>query len=350
MGSSAKKKKEKRKDFQKPKLKVGKTRPKASNFTDTSFKAKSIVLAQQSLSTVAPSGQSQFEHHLSLLNHKSSDQKRESLAHLTSAINSRSPDADLPLPVALIIPKVKHLIVDGSNSVRTQLLKLLQALPTQDVSSHAHELLLWTHAAMTHMAADIRSSGLDVLNWLLSTAGEDVVSSAGGYVRTLKCFISVLAWNIEKGSHPSVKQATQSAGGWSSTALSKPATDPKLPGKTLQSFALFISAALSPPDRDAFEKRLAVDAQAWFPLTQTAQHMIATRSNAFGYLNLFGAPLDEDGAAYEDREERQEMFVRRHKGSIEMGLQWAKKEQGEVGRAAKALEKAIRDGLEGYEG
>ena len=57
MTSSAKKKKEKKKDFQvcllidkwtrfnayciqKAKLKVGKTKPKASNYTDTSFKSK----------------------------------------------------------------------------------------------------------------------------------------------------------------------------------------------------------------------------------------------------------------------------------------------------------------------
>lgn len=61
MGSSTRKKKEKKKDFQvcisvalvlfqrvicltrglqKPKLKVGKTKPKASNFTDTSFQSK----------------------------------------------------------------------------------------------------------------------------------------------------------------------------------------------------------------------------------------------------------------------------------------------------------------------
>jgi pre-rRNA-processing protein IPI1 len=40
MGSSNRKKKEKLKDFQKPKLKVGKTKPKAANFTNTSFKSK----------------------------------------------------------------------------------------------------------------------------------------------------------------------------------------------------------------------------------------------------------------------------------------------------------------------
>lgn len=41
-GSSARKKAEKKKDFQKQKLKVGKTKPKASNVTDTSFKSKGM--------------------------------------------------------------------------------------------------------------------------------------------------------------------------------------------------------------------------------------------------------------------------------------------------------------------
>jgi hypothetical protein len=40
MGSSAKKKRERKKDFQKPKLKVGKPKPKAANQTDTNFRAK----------------------------------------------------------------------------------------------------------------------------------------------------------------------------------------------------------------------------------------------------------------------------------------------------------------------
>ena len=40
MAKSARAKKEKKKDFQKAKLKVGKGKPKASNVTDVSFKAK----------------------------------------------------------------------------------------------------------------------------------------------------------------------------------------------------------------------------------------------------------------------------------------------------------------------
>lgn len=40
MGKSAKAKKEKKKDFVKPKLKVGRGKAKPDNFTDTSFKAQ----------------------------------------------------------------------------------------------------------------------------------------------------------------------------------------------------------------------------------------------------------------------------------------------------------------------
>jgi len=45
MGSSNRKKAEKKKDFQKPKLKVGKGKVKPDNFTDTSFKSKGIYLS-----------------------------------------------------------------------------------------------------------------------------------------------------------------------------------------------------------------------------------------------------------------------------------------------------------------
>ena len=45
MCSSANKRKDKKKDFQKPKLKVGKARPKPINSTDTSFSAKCTCFA-----------------------------------------------------------------------------------------------------------------------------------------------------------------------------------------------------------------------------------------------------------------------------------------------------------------
>jgi pre-rRNA-processing protein IPI1 len=42
MGKSAKARKEKKQDFQKTKLKVGKTKAKPENFTSTAFKARSM--------------------------------------------------------------------------------------------------------------------------------------------------------------------------------------------------------------------------------------------------------------------------------------------------------------------
>ncbi|KAJ3498984.1 hypothetical protein NLG97_g689 [Lecanicillium saksenae] len=92
MGSSMKKKKEKAKDFQKTKLKVGKTKAKASNFTDTSFKSKAIVMGHQSLSTEAPDVVQQFKHNLSLASSSRSDkQRKDALAYLTSQLALEPP-------------------------------------------------------------------------------------------------------------------------------------------------------------------------------------------------------------------------------------------------------------------
>ena len=47
MGKSNKAKKEKKADFTKVKLKVGKKLPKGQNLTDTSFKSRKIVISNQ---------------------------------------------------------------------------------------------------------------------------------------------------------------------------------------------------------------------------------------------------------------------------------------------------------------
>ena len=47
MAKGGRKKKEKRKDFQKVKLKVGKKKPQAENFTVTTFKSQAIHIQEQ---------------------------------------------------------------------------------------------------------------------------------------------------------------------------------------------------------------------------------------------------------------------------------------------------------------
>lgn len=335
MGSSAKRKKEKKKDFQKPKLKVGKAKPKAANHTDTSFKAKSIVLTQQSLSANAPTLAAQCAHHLSLLSHRSDSQRKESLAYLTTAVSTLPPGSPLPQPASVIIPGVQRLILDGSNAVRQQLLKLLQVLPKGDIAGCTEQLLLHTKAGMTHLSNDIRIFSLDVLDWLLGVAGDEVVSCAGGWIKMLKCFLGLLGWQSETAGKWSAPKAAGKSGG-----------DAKIQVKQMNTLTSFLRIGLS-PSQAAFPMQAA---GASFPLWQTEHHLISERSNAYAHLNLFGATRDEEAEMYEDREDRQRVFHDRAKSAIIEGLEQATKGGGELGRAAALMRKVVKEGMADYHG
>ncbi|OCK78146.1 Pre-rRNA-processing protein ipi1 [Lepidopterella palustris CBS 459.81] len=336
MGSSSKKKKEKKKDFQKPKLRVGKARPKPTNTTETSFKAKSIIIGQQSLTTTAPSVTDQFAHHLSLLKHKSDTQRRDSLAYLTSAINSTPPGSPLPQTGAVIIPEVQPLILDRSNGVREQLLKLLRSLPPAEVDSHADKLLLYMRAGMTHLAADIQLSSLDFLDWLLQDAGDEVVGCPGGWAKTLKCFLSVLRWQ------------TDDTGKWSNpqTTLEKSGSESKLVVKQMTTLAAFLKVGIASPKEDQGQDITPNT----FPLWHTHQHRLPKYSNAYRHLNLFGAPRDEDSEMYESREDRQRIFRKKAEAAIVAGSDEAKKAGGDTGRAAAQLRKVVMEAMADYSG
>ncbi|KAA6413873.1 MAG: Pre-rRNA-processing ipi1 [Lasallia pustulata] len=335
MGSSAKKKKDKKKDFQKPKLKVGKARPKASNFTDTSFKSKAIVVNQQSLTPAAPSLSSQFSHHLSLLTSRSDSQRRDSLSYLTTAVAARPVNAPLQQPVSVILPSLLPLLLDGNNNVRTQLLKLLRSLPPRDVEDHVSQLLLYIRAGMTHLAADIRSSSIDVLGWLLELAGPELVSCAGGWMKTLKCFLAMLGWPNEV-----------TAGAWSTSKASfgKGGSEGKIMVKNLNTLASFLRAGLVPVNESQDPPFVSK-----FPLWHVQHQLLPKVSNCYAHLNLFGPPRDEESEIYEDREARQRIFHVRFQCAIEAALEAAKREGGEVGRAAAAVKKTLVEGMDGFE-
>ncbi|KAF2116518.1 Rix1 complex component [Lophiotrema nucula] len=335
MGSSAKKKKEKKKDFQKAKLKVGKTQAKPANYTDTSFKAKAIVLTQQSLSANAPTVAAQCAHHLSMLTHKSDTQRKESLAYLTTAISSSPSGQPLPQPPAVILPAVQRLILDGSNGVRQQLLRLLQALPAGEIANHSDQLLLHTRAGMTHLASDIRVFALDILEWLLGVAGGEVVSCAGGWVKMLKCFLGLLGWQNETAGKWSVTRPFGKAGG-----------DTKVQVKQMMALATFLRAGLLPL-QTAIDPAVGGNS---FPLWQTEHHLLSERSNVYAHLNLFGAPRDEEAEMYEDREDRQRVFHVRAESAITAGLEQATKGGGELGRAAAQLRRVVKDGMADFHG
>lgn len=331
MTSSAKKKKEKKKDFQKTKLKVGKTRPKNSNATDTSFSAKSIVFKQQNLSETGRDSTALFHHTLSLLGSKSDTQRRDALAHLTTLCSTQ--EAILHWAPA-ILAKSQPLVLDGNTQVRQQLLKLLQCLPARDLRP-IDQLLLYTRAGMAHLSADIRMSSLDVLDWIIATNGAAVVSCPGGWVKTLRTFQNLLSWH---GS----TTAGGSGGKWSSVKTSSSLGNGKLLIQQLTTLSLFLTAGLAMLSQQQEYETVALTAAEIFPLWHTDSHMPPRKSNPFGYLNLFGVPRDVEGEIYETAEQRAEILVELGlREAFHLGTQESKKEGGELGRAAALVEQAL---------
>lgn len=351
--ASAKKKKEKKKDFTKAKLKVGKAKAKADNFTDTSFRARALVLSKQSIAADHRStdddnsltaASARFSHHVSLLRHRSDTQRAESLAYLTSAIasaTSRTNETNTAIePVATLLPKLQPLLLDGSPAVRTQLLKLLRALPPAEIPAHAPQLLLYARAGMTHLSADIRLFSMDVLDWLVGAAPDEAVASAGAWTKTLACFVGLLGWQVS-----SAASTGSGGGGWSVAAKggSRPGSEARATARYTTSLAGFVRAGLVPVRREVTARPLGM------PLLWAPQWGVPQRSSAFAHLNLFGPPRDEDNAILEDREDRQRIFAEHYEAALKVGIETLKREGGELGRASAALRRAIEEGMVDYE-
>lgn len=256
---------------------------------------------------------------------------------MTNTITGLDGKAPLPLPVATILPKVQPLVLDESKSVRENLLKLLRVLPASDVKGHVDQMLLYVRAGMTHLAADIRSSSLDTLEWLLQIWPEEVVSCAGGWLKTLNCFMSLLGW-----------QTSEKTGKWSTTRASfgKPGAEGKLLVRQLTLLAMFMNAGFADSREGQDAAQLAT---RLFPLCGCESQRLYARSNPFRNLNLFGAPKDAESDMYDDVDARKRSFDEQVLRPVARGVQLAKKEGGEVGRAAAFLEKALVDGMGDYE-
>lgn len=244
----------------------------------------------------------------------------------------------------MILPTLLPLILDGNSGVRTQLLKLFRSLPAAEVEDHVPQLMPYVRAGMTHLAADIRVSSVEILSWLLSAAGNELVSCAGGWIKTMNCFLSLLGWHSEESSKWSSNRASFGKAGSKGTPMVK----------ALLAFSEFLRAGIGPEDEDEdtdSEAELDSTTTAWnFPLCQTSQHMLPSKSSPFAHLSLFGHPRNEEGEMYETREARYRVFAQKFQGPVARGIDAARKEGGELGRAssvaAKVLKQAIMRGPE----
>ena len=184
---------------------------------------------------------------------------------------------------------------------------------------------------MTHLAADIRLSSMDILGWLLEVAGEALVSCAGGWIKTLRCFLAMLGWSNEEANES-----------WSTNKASfgKAGSEGKTLVKILNTLGLFLSIGITEPENSDHFQDIN-----FFPLSHVQYHMLPRRSNTYASLNLFGSHRDEDNQMYEQYAERRDVLSLRFSKALERGLESARQEGGEIGRAAAVVTKIITQSL-----
>lgn len=196
MGSK-RKKAEKKKDFVKKKLKVGKTAAKPDNHTDTSFVSKTISLPNQTLNKKTVNGGTEHKeevdltHHLSLTRHHSSQTRKEVLNYIEQHLPSN------PSLYKQILTSVTPLVLDESQSVRKCLVSLLTACAKNQsglLDLHIKSLILFIHSAMTHIKPDVRNSSSSFLSVLVSNAPNSLARSY--FIKTMKSYFALMSWAL----------------------------------------------------------------------------------------------------------------------------------------------------------
>ncbi|KAL3471814.1 Rix1 complex component, partial [Aspergillus californicus] len=241
----------------------------------------------------------------------------------------------------------------ANSGVRTNLLKLLRVLPENDVRDHVGQLLPYIRASMTHLAPDIRISGIEVLSWLVSIAGEEVISAAGGWVKTLNCFLSVLGWHTEVSSKWTTTPTSSSLSGASASAagsstgkstFGKAGSKGRPQVKVLTVLAEFLAAGIGAQgdDADSMDEDGCGDGGR-FPIVQMKAQMIPATAAPYIYLNLFGQPRDEEGEMYETRDDRYRVFEAKFSVAVEKGVEGARAEGGDIGRVAAVVKRVLNE-------
>lgn len=239
--------------------------------------------------------------------------------------------------------------------MRVQLVKLLRSLPPLEIGHHIGKLLPYIRSGMCHLAAAMRSSSLDVLDWALDAAGRDLVTAPGGWLKLLKTFVVMLAWSNDDPQ--SANHTTSSNNGWTSSSRTHfnrgAGTKDKVFIHAIQTLSSFLHTGLvSTFDEEEEENYEANQARRNWPLKDVHRHMMPKRPNAFGYLQLFGPSSAHDrewNQSLEDRADRQTEFHNRFRAIIETGIKALKQEGGEIGRVAAQVEKAVVDGMSDFE-
>lgn len=341
MGSK-KKKQEKKKDFQKAKLKVGKTAAKPDNHTDTSFTARAISLPNQSIAKKVDAhlkDQVDLTHHLLLTKHHSAATRKEVLNYIENHLPSS------PSLYKQILTLTVSLVTDQSASVRRAFISLLNACAEKQpglLELHMRSIILFAHSAMSHIQGEIRATSTGVLDVLIQKA--PVAFVKGHFVKTLRSFFSLMSWPLSND-----KKAV-------SLAVNTTSSLEKSSKKTAAAHLAFLSRFLEASLFDAAEKNTsAVDWTAIVTVhPQTPRYMLAANSQAYAPLKLFVTELpsniastqsqevaegayslgDLDSLSSEDQETRRKITYDVFLAPLKKNLSTIVKDGGEAGKEA----------------
>ena len=208
MAKVSKSVREKRKDFAKTKLKVGKSRQAPANQTDTSFRSKSVVLPKQSVTQESTVKEAQtLQHHIALLSHKSGETRKDALQQLISYLVANPPKASIT--VTPLMAALSPMIIDDTTSVRRVLLelfvKILANLPATTLNAHSNLLLLYISSAMSHISPSIRADSTRFLKWAMAYTNATQVIITNQLQKFMKLFSTLLGWNGQSSSIGSSK-------------------------------------------------------------------------------------------------------------------------------------------------
>lgn len=163
-------------DFQKTKKKLGKGKQVNANVTDTSFKARTIALPQQSVTvdrsqSLTTRRNQTLPELASLTRHATPGVRRDAVQGMHE-LATRYPELVVHDAGALLHP-VLALIGDDDRQVRaalrTYLGAVLRAMEPAQLAPFAPALLLFTTSALSHIATTVRLDALLVLELLLET-------------------------------------------------------------------------------------------------------------------------------------------------------------------------------------
>ncbi|KAI9540474.1 hypothetical protein NQZ68_040136 [Dissostichus eleginoides] len=166
------KKKKRQDDFQKVKLKVGKTKPKADNATNTNFRSKGIHLTEQlKRDTSGPTTHRQLGLNdlMSQLHHYSANVKHSALLGLKELL-SLNPSL-LEQQLSRLVSEVAAVFTDKDGNVRlaaTRVLRFIaQSVPAERVAPFSPVLSAHLSCAMTHIEISIQEDAMKILDVLL---------------------------------------------------------------------------------------------------------------------------------------------------------------------------------------